>query len=76
VPASWLDAFQREILQFPNGRHDDQIDSLSQYLSWIKKRSDTDFQRVSFVVELVFAKAHWDLSGHSYGSTWDDNPFL
>ena len=32
--APWLDAFRREVLQFPNGRHDDQIDSLSQYLSW------------------------------------------
>lgn len=32
--APWLDDFKREILQFPNGRHDDQIDSLSQYLSW------------------------------------------
>ncbi len=32
--APWLEEFQREILQFPNGRHDDQIDSLSQYLGW------------------------------------------
>lgn len=30
--ASWLDAFRTEVLQFPNGRHDDQIDSMSQYL--------------------------------------------
>jgi predicted phage terminase large subunit-like protein len=32
--AGWLDDFQVEILQFPRGRHDDQVDSLSQYLAW------------------------------------------
>jgi predicted phage terminase large subunit-like protein len=32
--ASWLQDFQTEILQFPNGRHDDQVDSLSQFLAW------------------------------------------
>ena len=26
-----------EILAFPNGRHDDQIDSLSQFLAWTKR---------------------------------------
>jgi len=36
--ASWLGEFQREILAFPNGRYDDQIDSLSQALSWIFRR--------------------------------------
>ncbi len=29
--APWLQNFQTEILQFPHGRHDDQVDSLSQY---------------------------------------------
>ena len=32
--ASWLDDFRREILQFPDGRDWDQIDSVSQYLKW------------------------------------------
>ena len=32
--AAWLDDFRTEVLQFPTGRHDDQIDSLSQYLGW------------------------------------------
>ena len=31
--APWLDAFRRELLQFPHGRHDDQVDSVSQYLA-------------------------------------------
>ena len=37
--ASWLDDFRSELLQFPHGRHDDQVDSLSQFLAWIQKRS-------------------------------------
>jgi predicted phage terminase large subunit-like protein len=30
--APWLDEFKKELLAFPNGRHDDQIDALSQGL--------------------------------------------
>ncbi len=33
-PASGPQDFQTEILQFPHGRHDDQVDSLSQFLKW------------------------------------------
>lgn len=36
--ADWLDEFQREILQFPHGRYDDQIDSMTQFLNWIRTR--------------------------------------
>ena len=32
--APWLDDFLTEILQFPQSRHDDQVDSLSQFLAW------------------------------------------
>ncbi|WP_018147476.1 phage terminase large subunit [Henriciella marina] len=34
--ASWLDAFIHEIAAFPNGKHDDQVDALSQLLQWLK----------------------------------------
>ena len=37
--APWLDEFRREITEFPNGRHDDQVDSLSQFLKWQRGRS-------------------------------------
>jgi predicted phage terminase large subunit-like protein len=33
--ADWLAAFLLEVLAFPNGRHDDQVDSLSQLLKWV-----------------------------------------
>jgi predicted phage terminase large subunit-like protein len=32
--AAWFDLFLHEILAFPNSRHDDQIDSVSQFLNW------------------------------------------
>ena len=35
--APWLDDFKAEILAFPNGRFDDQVDSLSQFLGWAER---------------------------------------
>jgi len=32
IHACWLDEFKREILAFPTGKHDDQVDALSQAL--------------------------------------------
>lgn len=32
--ASWLDAFMKEVLAFPSSPHDDQVDSMSQFLTW------------------------------------------
>jgi predicted phage terminase large subunit-like protein len=34
---SWLGAFEEEVTSFPLGKHDDQIDALSQYLNWVRK---------------------------------------
>ena len=36
--ASWLGAFRSELMAFPASRHDDQVDSLSQFLTWITDR--------------------------------------
>jgi predicted phage terminase large subunit-like protein len=32
--APWLAEFRREILAFPNGKHDDQVDALAHFLIW------------------------------------------
>lgn len=32
--APWLDAFRTEVLAFPYGKHDDQVDALSQLMTW------------------------------------------
>ena len=34
--APWLAAFEAEVVGFPNGAHDDQVDALSQYLNWVR----------------------------------------
>jgi predicted phage terminase large subunit-like protein len=36
--ANWLDTLLLELLAFPNGRHDDQVDSVSQFLNWASLR--------------------------------------
>jgi predicted phage terminase large subunit-like protein len=36
--AEWLETLLLELLAFPNGRHDDQVDSVSQFLSWVALR--------------------------------------
>ncbi|MFC6637177.1 phage terminase large subunit [Sulfitobacter sediminilitoris] len=33
--APWLATFQHEVILFPKGKHDDQVDSLSQFLIWL-----------------------------------------
>jgi predicted phage terminase large subunit-like protein len=35
--AEWLDDLRTEILAFPNGVHDDQVDSISQALRWMSR---------------------------------------
>ena len=35
----WLDALLLELLAFPNGRHDDQIHSISQFLNWAERKN-------------------------------------
>jgi phage terminase large subunit-like protein len=35
--ASWLDDLKAELLGFPNVKHDDQVDSVTQALSWIAR---------------------------------------
>ena len=47
--ADWLDPLRSEVAQFPNGRHDDQVDSISQYLNWARLRSGPDVGTVRIV---------------------------
>lgn len=37
--AAWLADFQSEIKQFPLGKYDDQVDSMSQFLGWMNKKN-------------------------------------
>ena len=40
--ALWLGEFLTELLSFPNGRHDDQVDSVSQFLRWLQNDAYRD----------------------------------
>lgn len=40
--AQWLPAFEAELVQFPHGAHDDQVDALSQYLNWVRDAAQND----------------------------------
>jgi predicted phage terminase large subunit-like protein len=37
--ASWIIDFEHEIASFPNGAHDDQVDSVSQFLAYMKEKT-------------------------------------
>ena len=37
--AEWLETFRDEVVSFPMGKNDDQIDSMSQFLRWRKARN-------------------------------------
>jgi predicted phage terminase large subunit-like protein len=43
----WLADFQHEIVRFPNGKHDDQVDSLSQFLYWARKQQHPQVPQVT-----------------------------
>ena len=50
--APWLDDFQAELLAFPASRHDDQVDSVSQFLGWISIRRQSHLLGGPLVVPL------------------------
>jgi phage terminase large subunit-like protein len=49
--APWLATFLHEMLGFPKGRHDDQVDSVSQLLNW----AETMHSRESRYLEYIAA---------------------
>jgi len=57
--APWLADFQSELVHFPNGKFDDQVDSLSQFLEWFRHKQlgpNVLQSRITFIP---------DSSGHS-----------
>lgn len=47
--APWLADFEHEVVTFPNGRHDDQVDALSQFVNWIDNHPiGFDFLPIAF----------------------------
>jgi len=50
--AAWLAAYKQELRTFPNGKHDDQVDSTSQALDWMKHRFE-NMDTVSFSIVCI-----------------------
>lgn len=48
--ATWLGDLQAELLQFPRGRHDDQVDSISQFLNWVERRPGNAWTMQEFLI--------------------------
>lgn len=44
--AAWLTDYEMEMLTFPNAPHDDQMDSTSQFLSWMRERDRSATPRI------------------------------
>lgn len=44
--ASWLNTFKSELMSFPNAAHDDIVDSVSQFLNWMNKKSEPSIRRL------------------------------
>ena len=51
--APWLGDLLHELLAFPSGRHDDQVDSVSQFLNWAEGRANRQ-PRVSLFGPKIF----------------------
>lgn len=49
--AFWLATFTHELLGFPNGRHDDQVDALAQLISWAARANQ---HQVPLVPPIIF----------------------
>ena len=62
--APWLDSLKAELLGFPNVKHDDQVDSVSQALSWIKQR--WQHQNIPFACPIVIStpRASFDIPSY------------
>jgi predicted phage terminase large subunit-like protein len=51
--APWLSGLKAELLGFPNVRYDDQVDSVTQALSWISQRRQN---KIPFVVPIIISR--------------------
>ena len=65
--ASWLAEFRSELLTFPNGRFDDQVDALAQLLAWA--RTDMAMDTPAFGAPIYYFE---DGDGNIHSSEDDD----
>jgi predicted phage terminase large subunit-like protein len=61
--ATWLLDFRKELISFPAGKHDDQLDALSQYLI----SADFHIRKVGFDPPRKYCKHIWNVTSHGFG---------
>ena len=65
--ADWLDGFLLEPLAFPHGRHDDQVDSVAQFLMWAALREFVNSQPIAMPIIVQDDRPPWDYwTNHGY----------
>jgi predicted phage terminase large subunit-like protein len=62
--APWLGSLKAELLGFPNVKYDDQVDSISQALSWIKRHRQNQIPFVTPIVVFTPRTYFGDISPH------------
>jgi predicted phage terminase large subunit-like protein len=72
--APWVSEYLHEMALFPKGRFDDQADSTSQALDWVKKRTSAPFVEVIRVERkhTPFASNSFALQGPRWNRAFDD----
>jgi hypothetical protein len=71
--APWLSEFKAELLAFPNGRFDDQVDALTQLLIWVRQRLNFDIPEIAGP-ELCLGDGAWlTPEGIEYRASDDEN---
>ena len=78
--APWLDALMSELLAFPNSRHDDQVDSISQALTWIRQRRARQQNEAPLFICQVY-RSHTNTNGvikrwPAAMNEWDSDDWL
>jgi phage terminase large subunit-like protein len=64
--ADWLDGFLLELLAFPHGRHDDQVDSVAQFLSWAALRELSVVQTFPIPIIVTRERPGWEWENHAW----------
>jgi predicted phage terminase large subunit-like protein len=60
--APWLAELERELLGFPTARHDDQVDSMMQFLGWAAERARYEVPLVAPIIVTIPHAQEWSWS--------------
>jgi predicted phage terminase large subunit-like protein len=69
VEAHWMGEFKAELLAFPSGRYDDQVDALTQLLEWVRDRMNRPPANLAGPEEMGTCSARYD-EGDEYLDPW------